>query len=255
MPFNWDLIQIFIITLARTTAFIFVLPVLGNRSVPLPAKVSLSVILAWFMLSIAAPHNLALPTNLFSFFVLVSIEVFIGLALGFITQFIFAGVLMAGEVIGRQVGFALARVIDPGFQLQQAVLSQFYLIIMFLIYLTINGHHFLIEGLAHSYENIPAGTSLNISNPVRHIVNMGGAVFISGIKISAPVLAALLLTNVALGVLARTVPQMNIFMLGMPLKILVGILAMMMSIRLFAHVFQAEWARFQEAFTGLIYLF
>ncbi len=255
MPFDWNQVQIFIIVLARTTAFIFVLPVLGNRSVPLPAKVSLSVILSYFMLSAASAQGIIIPEKGIAFFLMIITEVLIGLALGFIAQFIFAGIQMAGEVIGRQMGFALARVVDPGFQQQQAVLSEFYLILMFLFYLTINGHHFLIEGLAHSYQKLPVAASLEISRPVEQIVYMAGSIFVSGIKIAAPVLAALLLTNVALGVLARTVPQMNIFMLGMPLKIIIGLLGMMLSIRVFAYVFRAEWARFEEGFAAFITLF
>ena len=249
-------IEMFSLFFGRVSAFIFLLPVLGNRTVPMQAKVGLSIFLSLFLMSMNSGSVTPLPSDLFPFILLVVKEVIVGLALGFTTKFLFAGVQLAGETVGRQMGFGLARVMDPGFQDQTSVISEFQVIVVFLIYLTINGHHFLLQGLVESYEKLPVTAPLAAAIGVgEHVMRMASGMFMAGVKIGAPVIVALLLTNVALGLIARTVPQMNIFIVGLPLRILVGVLALSVTISLFMNIFRQLWLHFQVDFVGLIELF
>ncbi len=249
-------IELFSLFFGRISAFVFLLPVLGNRTVPLQVKVGLSIFLSIFLVSVNTGVNAVLPTDLLPFILLVVKEVVVGLVLGFTTKFLFAGVQLAGETVGRQMGFGLARVMDPGFNDQTSVVSEFQIIVVFLIYLTINGHHFLLQGLMESYEKLPVAAVVISGNGLgEHMMRLASGMFLAGVKIGAPVIVALLLTNVALGLIARTVPQMNIFIVGLPLRILVGLLAMSVTISLFMNIFRHLWLNFQIDFVELIRIF
>lgn len=251
----WENIEIFALFFARTASFIFVLPILGNRSAPLIAKIGLAVFISIFMLSVMRGVGRSLPKQVLPFFLMVGKEVLVGLALGFVTQFLFIGVQLAGEAVGMQMGFGIVRVMDPGFQAQLSIISEFQLLVVLLIYLSIDGHHFLLNGFAQSYQIIPIAKPLAGFGIMKHVVSMAYGIFESAVKIGGPVIVALLLTNMAMGFLARTVPQMNIFIVGFPLRIGVGLLALAFTITLFLHVFRNLWSHFQRDFVAFIELF
>jgi len=251
----WKHIGLFAILLGRISAFIFMLPVMGNRSVPSPAKIGLAVFVSILMFSMVKGMEDDLPAETIPFVLVVVKEVVVGLTLGFITKLVIASVQMAGEVVGIQMGFGVARVIDPGFQSQISIVAEFQVFIVLLFYLTLDGHHFLLSGLFQSYESIPIAKSSVSGGIEDHVVNMASGMFQSAVKIGAPVIVALLLTNMALGLIARTVPQMNIFIIGLPIRLGVGFLALAITITLFMHVFRNIWSRFLSDFVAFIHLF
>ena len=255
MEVIWQNIELFTILFARTSAFIFVLPVLGNRNIPVHAKIGLSVFVSFFLFPVMRGIEGSLPEETIPFILIVIKEVLVGLALGFITKFLFAGVQIAGEAVGRQMGFGMARVMDPGSQEQVSLVGDFQVVVVFLIYLAIDGHHFLLRGLVESYQKVPIAEAVIGRGIENHVVNMASGMFLSGVKIGAPVIVALLLTTIALGILARTVPQMNVFIVGLPLKIGVGILALILTMTLFMHVFRHLWIHFQNDFIAFLELF
>ena len=251
----WQNVGLFAIFFARTASFLFILPILGNRSVPVPAKIGLAAFVSIFLLSVLGGAANRLPEALLPFILVVVGEVLVGLALGFVTQFLFTGVQMAGELVGIQMGFGLARVMDPEFQTQVSIMGEFQLLVVLLIYLSIDGHHFLMEGFARSYQTIPVAGVVVGRGVVEHVVGMASGMFESAVKIGAPAIVALLLTNFTLGVLARTVPQMNVFIVGLPLKIAVGFLSLALTMTLFMHVFRNLWSHFRLDFTVFLELF
>lgn len=255
MLIDWGNIELFVALLARISAFVFILPVMGNRSIPVVAKVGLSGFLTVFLFSIMKGTMRPLPEETLAYVMVIVKEVLVGLTLGFITRFLFAGVQIAGEAVGRQIGFGLARVMDPGFQEQTSLISEFQLLFVFLIYLAIDGHHFLLEGLFESYRKIPVSGFIAGRGVEEHVVQMASQMFVSGVKISAPVIAALILTTVGLGLLARTVPQMNVFIVGLPLRIGVGLLGLILTMTLFMKLFQYLWVHFQNDFVTFLNLF
>ena len=242
----------FIVIFARVSAFNVVMPVLGNKFVPAPVKIGMSVFLSILLVFMAPTLGGGLPEGIFPFVFLMMKEVLAGLALGFITKFLFAGVQVAGDMVGRQMGFAMANVMDPAYQSQVSVVAEFQIVVAFLMYLAINGHHFLIQGLAQSYECIPIAESALGQERSLHVVRMASGMFAAGVRIGAPVVVALLMTSVAMGVLARTVPQMNVFIVGLPLRIGIGFVILAMTMTLFAHIFMRLWGQFRFDFATFL---
>ena len=251
----WEHIGLFAVLFSRISAFLFMLPVFGNRSVPPPAKIGLAVFTSILLLSMMKDEGRQLPDETISFMLIIVKEVVVGITLGFITKFLIASVQMAGEVVGIQMGFGVARVMDPGFQSQISIIAEFKVIIVLLFYLILDGHHFLLNGLFQSYETIPIASGFVGEGIERHVVDMAFGMFQSAVKIGAPIMVSLLLLNIALGIIARTVPQMNIFIVGLPLRLIIGFLALSVSVTLFLHLFKNIWGHFQQDFVALIRLF
>ena len=255
MTLVWERIELFALFFARAAGFIYLMPVTGNRMVPIVAKTGLSVFVSIILLLSTKMTTIPVPRETMSFVFNVSVEVFIGLTLGFVTLFLFSGIQVAGEIVGMQMGLAMAKMVDPGFQAQLSIVAQFQMFMALLFYLVIDGHHFLLRGFAYSYEVIPIFSNIQITGVVELILRMAVHIFVVAVKIGSPVVVALLLANIALGILARTVPQMNIFMVGLPLRLLLGIISLAFTVRMFHQIFRFLWGRFQEDFMLLIHAF
>jgi flagellar biosynthetic protein FliR len=153
----------------------------------------------------------------------VSGEFLLGLIFGFVSQLILYAVQMAGHLLDMQIGFGIVNVFDPQFGQQIPLIGNFKYIMALLLFLVTNGHHMLITALFASFKLIPVTGVVFHASLAEFIVDLVSGIFTIAFKISLPVLVAILLTDVALGILARTMPQMNIFIVGVPGKILVGI--------------------------------
>ena len=219
-----DQIQLFTFVLVRVAAILFTIPFLDSRSVPSLVKAGLAVAVSLLImpsLSIDLPVFINNPVRLV--FGLLG-EVAIGVTIGLAFQLVVAGVLLAGQLAGFQMGIAIANVMDPASSLQIPVLSQFLNLFAMLLFLSMNAHYYFIHVLADAFSLIPP-LGVNIDNGLFDVImQLAANAFVLGIKLGAPVTVALLLTNVALGLVARTVPQMQVFIVSMPLKILVGFL-------------------------------
>jgi flagellar biosynthetic protein FliR len=161
-------------------------------------------------------------------------EILLGLVIGFSVKLIFAGIQLAGQMVGYQMGLALANVMDPAQSQQVLLLAQFNNLVALLIFLTINAHYWFIRALTHSYRMIPP---LNVhfdGSLMEYLIEMSGKMFVISIQVGAPIIAALLVTSVVFGLMARTVPQMNVFIVAMPLKIGVGLLFIGISLPYFS---------------------
>ena len=168
-------------------------------------------------MSAPAPFSpLALALGLFR-------EIILGAAVGLAVKLTFAGVQLAGQMAGYQMGMAIANVMDPSTSAQVPILAQFNNLFAVLIFLLINAHHWFIRALAESFTRLPlAGFGFG-PGFFENLIRLSAEMFVVAVKIGAPVMVALLLTSVALGLVARTVPQMNIFIVAMPLKIVIGL--------------------------------
>lgn len=195
-----------------------------------------------------------LPKDIFPFMLMVMNEVAIGLTLGFTTKFIFAGIQMGGELVGMQMGLAMAKIVDPGFQSQSSIVGEMQLIVAMIIYLIFNGHHFLLQAFFYSYDNLPLLATWPVKPLVQNVIHMAGIIFQSALKIAAPIVVTLLLTNIAFGLLAKTVPQMNILMVGMPLRLTMGIMGLAFTMTLFGYIFRRIFLQFQQNFIEFIHL-
>jgi flagellar biosynthetic protein FliR len=150
-------------------------------------------------------------------------EFAVGYAIGLVANLIFAAVEYAGELVGVSIGLSVAAVLDPVSQVQTSVLSRAYGLVALGVFLATNAHHVLILAVSRSFDIIPVGTMTVGGAGISALVGLGSGVFEIGLRVAAPVVAVLLLTEVAMGLVVRVVPQMNVFIVGLPLKIGLGI--------------------------------
>jgi flagellar biosynthetic protein FliR len=163
-----------------------------------------------------------MPNHPFQLVLLIGGEILIGLGLGLLVRILFAAVQMGGQILGFQMGFAMINVVDPMTGTNAAITSHFLYMTTLLVFLTLNGHLFLLSGLAESFSIIPPGGI--VLNPFlgSTMLDYAGQIFVLAIKIAAPVSAAIFLVDLALALVGRASPQMNVLILGFPLKIAVG---------------------------------
>lgn len=211
----------------RIGAILIMIPVLGERTVPVRVKGGLAILISLLLLPVV---NTQLPdlhseseAEIFVLVIAMCSEVLIGIVIGFAAKIIFSGIQFAGEMIGIQVGFSIVNVIDPISSAQVSVISEFQYLVALLIYLAVDAHHTFILAIADSYRFVSPFAYHFSGSLMQHILIFSKELFVTAIKISAPVMAVLFFTNVALGVVARTVPQINIFIVGFPLQIAVGL--------------------------------
>jgi flagellar biosynthesis protein FliR len=234
-----ELAEAFILVLIRVGAMIIVTPVFGDATVPATVKWGLSILIAVLLFPIV---KAGIPSmrdlGLLSIVVGIAGELLIGIIIGFAARLIFAGIQLAGELLGFQMGFSVASVIDPTSSVQVSVIAEFQYLVSLLLFLTINGHHLFISAIAESYQVVPP-LSVHFSGPLlQALIALSKDVFVIAVKISAPVTAVLFFTNVAMGLVARTVPQMNVFMVSFPLQIAAGLIFIGLTAPVFIKVAQ-----------------
>ncbi len=245
-------ILIFFIIFARIISFIGVSVFFSHPAIPTPTKIGIGVFLSLLMFPLLSQTVSITQYDLLPLTILVIKEVLVGLIIGFSTTFLFSGIQFAGDLIGIDMGFALATAFDPEHGANVPVLGSMKYTIVFLVFLIIDGHHFLIQALHYSYSAIPVGGLLITDQAFRKIVYLIVQLYIVAMKISAPVLIALFLTNIALGILSRAVPHMNVFLLSFPLKIGVGFYVLIASMPFFVYVFQKLLVGFESDLVDLI---
>ena len=232
---HWlDQFNVFLLVLLRVSALLVVAPIFGHRNWQARSKVGLAFLVSILLFPMVAEQTVELPAGVFAYAALMVREVLMGVVLGFTVLLLFVGIQFAGQLAGLQMGFGIVNVIDPQSANQISIIGQFLNILAILLLLTINGHHMILSALVTSFETIPLGGVSFHDGVMMKLIAVTAQVFVIAIKISAPVLIALFLVTASMGVLARTVPQMNVFMVGFPVQIAVGMAALVLSLPLFA---------------------
>ncbi|MFO7707967.1 MAG: flagellar biosynthetic protein FliR [Desulfobacterales bacterium] len=217
-------LQLFFLVFLRTGAFLMSLPVINAPSVPVLFRIGLGLSASLLLVPSLPPFGLPYLADGASLGVAAAGEVLLGLLAGMAVRLVFEGLQLAGQIAGYQMGMAIAEVIDPASEDQVALLSQFNTLLATLIFLAINGHHAFIRSLVESYAIVPP-MGFQIQGPVmERLARLSAEVFVIGLKAGAPIIVALMLSTVSFGLVARTVPQMNIFIVSLPLNIGVGLL-------------------------------
>ncbi|MFD0959495.1 flagellar biosynthetic protein FliR [Paenibacillus chungangensis] len=216
---------IFLLIFCRITAFFVVVPVFSSRGVPNVFKIGLSFFITLIVFLTYGFEQTMVPN---AEYVLVLLrEILIGLLLGFIVYLFFAVVQTAGAFMDLQIGFAMANVVDPHTGASAPLLGYFKYMLMMLVFLMMNGHHYLLGGLMYSYEWMPLSNELfqrMMSGSVTdYLVRVFSNTFLLAVQVAAPLVVAMFLTDVGLGFLTKTAPQFNVFVIGIPLKIIVGL--------------------------------
>lgn len=224
---NFDAI---LLVLVRMSGLFILSPVFGRQNMPALFKVGFSFFLT--LIYVSATSNLAVDykESMVLYVIYVAKELAIGIIMGYVTYIIMSGIYLAGQIIDNQIGFGYANVLDPITNIQVPLTSNFYYTYIILIFLLINGHHMIIRALFYSFDVIPLGQLTFSSDVISELGGVMGEMFGIALRISAPIIAAVFIADVVLGVLSKTIPEMNVFMLGMPIKVFLGFFIMTITI-------------------------
>jgi len=213
----------FIWALLRIGGFLMVAPVFGNQLVPARIKVAMAVAIAIVVAPLLHPMP-AITEISVALLVDVAIQLFAGIGLGFATVIFFQIFVVAGQFIGMQMGLGFAAMADPGNGVQVTVWSQFFLMLVTLCFIAMNGHLVLLDVLITGYRTYPTGLGLSMREVALSIAQLGGWMFVSGVLVALPAVISLLIVNMAFGVMSRSAPQLNVFSLGFPFSLVFGML-------------------------------
>lgn len=240
-------LMLFLWPFVRITAFLMASPLLGHSSVPNQAKIGLAVLIT----VVLGPNLPPMPDTPLVSWVSLGImveQMLIGIAIGLTMQVMFAVVQAAGEFIGLQMGLAFATFFDPSSGTQTMVLSRLLYMITLLMFLAFNGHLIVIEIIATTFITLPIGMGGFNAGAFELLVRFGGTIFAAGMLLALPLVGALLIINLSMGILNRSAPQLTVFNIGFPASLTVGLFLLM--------ILMSDFGRFlQRLFSdGLLFL-
>jgi flagellar biosynthetic protein FliR len=219
----------FIWPLSRILGVISIAPPFSNAMIPTRVKLMLGIFIA-VLISPNVPALPALdPMSLPGLLVLVQ-EILIGLAMGTVMRMVFAAVEMAGQMVSATMGLSFAAFFDPTSEGQTAVISQFFSLLATLVFLSVNGHLVMLAALSESFVTLPISANPMGTAGIHQLVLWGGSLFSMGLQLSMPIIGVLLVTNMALGVLSRAAPQLNLFGIGFPITLSTGFILIALSL-------------------------
>jgi len=220
----WQAFPVFLLVMIRILAFLYFIPIFSYRNFPSVFRTGLSAYLAAIVTFTLGKQ----PIDLDGLFILLALkEVLVGASLGIIGYIMMTAMQVAGGFIDFQMGFAIANVIDPFTGAQSPVMGQYLYLFAILFLLATDGHHLLIDGIVHSFQFIPPSgriAAFGEEKTMLIVSRVFATMFLSGVQIAIPIVGSLFLVDVALAIVSRTVPQMNIFVVGIPAKILISFL-------------------------------
>jgi flagellar biosynthetic protein FliR len=223
-PQLWALVFVMV----RISAAFIAAPVFSAVSIPLVVRVSLSGAIGVLVLAV---HPIVPPAQIFSLVTIMSVaaEALVGFAIGFVLQIAFAAPMVASEVIGTSMGIGFASAIDPQNGRSTPALGQFFSMLLTLLFLSVNGHLMLVEMIVKSYETLPPGQAWLGADKLENIAMFGGYTFLAGLLLALPVGFLLLCLNIVVGMISRAAPALNLFAVGLPVSLAVGVLALAVS--------------------------
>jgi len=223
--FSTESIIVFVLVLTRLSGMLATAPLFSTFPIPLQIKAALAGLCAFIMYPfVLQTANFGIPTDLIGLSYLLFKEMLIGVMIGFSASLIFTCVQVGGQLLSIQMGLAVARALDPVTKQNIPIIGQFYLFLASMIFISINGHQWLFSSIHESYRSIPIGLNFEFSAPlIQKLIYFFSQLFSTGFSLIMPIFEILLLVTLLMGVMAKIMPQMNIFMVAMPFKIYVGL--------------------------------
>lgn len=218
-------LELFILIFMRVSGLFLIVPIFGARNIPVIFRIGFALFLSYLIIgSQSLPANVRPDTyTQLAFYAMT--ELVIGLVLGFVTLLAFSAISMAGQLIDTHLGFGLVHMLDPQSGMEVTLMGKFKNILAIIIFFTIDGHHALISIVAGSFDHIPAGNVRLGTVVTLGMIELFVNYFILALTIAIPIIAASIIVEMVFGIIVRTVPQMNIFVLGIPIKIVIGLIA------------------------------
>lgn len=245
----------FVLILLRVGAIVFTIPVISESSVPLRFKAALILLITLIIFPLVV-SNFPQTANFQILILLYRMagEVMIGLIIGYAARLTLAGIKMAGDMIGFQMGLSIANIIDPMSSEQVSIITELQYLIALLVFLAVDAHHIFFAAIIQSY-TILKPLEFHFSGPLMQtILSYSKEMFVIAIKLAVPLMAVMLFTNVGLGIVARTVPQINIFIVGMPLQIAIGLIFLGLTAPMFIKLTQGYFLNFESKIITLLRL-
>jgi flagellar biosynthetic protein FliR len=219
----------FLWPLFRVGAMLGIAPILGARVVPARIRLGMAIAITMVIVPVLPPVPNVDPLGADALMITAS-QLLIGLAMGFALRLVFTAIEIAGQIVGQLMGLGFASMIDPENGVQVPVMSQYYSIIAMLLFLSFNGHLLLIQMLADSFHTLPVSTHGIALDGIHALVAWGGQMFAGAVVVALPAICALLLVNLTFGVMMRSAPQLNIFAVGFPISLLLGLIIVLVTI-------------------------
>ena len=251
--YDWYQYQSILLIIVRVTALLAVAPLFSDRRIPAYLKIGLGVIIGILIVNVI-PLTSSGYTTALAFTGAIVREALVGISIGYAASLLFMGIQFSGQFVSLQIGFAAAQLFNPSTETNVPVIGEFYYIVAILLYLALGGHRFMLEALEQSFTTIPLAGLTFHDTFFDYLTKLSADVFVIAMKIAAPIFVTILLTEISLVLLARLVPQMNIFIFGFPLKILAGMLMIAMSMPIFGRVFQSLYLGSQSDIIRIIKL-
>jgi len=235
-------VQTFLLVFLRVGAILLTAPVFNSRNIPVLFKVGLSFAVSLILFPILNLPDMSVGIGAIPLVIGIISEILIGIIIGFSAGMLLQGIQLAGELVGFQMGWAIANVIDPATSEQVPLLAQLNNLIAILVFLAINAHYWFLRALVESFRLVPPFEFQFTNSLMQQIISLAGNMFVIAVKVGAPLIVVLLFMSVAFGLAARTVPQMNIFFVAMPLKILVGLIFFVFTLPYMVSFFEAMFS-------------
>lgn len=246
---------VFLLILFRLGGMLLSAPIFAGGHVPVPFKVGLALCLAVSLYPLLG-KGVLLAREMAPWSLGLSIvgEVAVGLVIGLAARLLFVGVSLAGELAGVQMGLGMANVVDPQFPQQASVVAQFMELMTVLTFLSLQGHHAFLEAVWASFESIPLGTfsGAAAAGAASVLVALFGKSLVLAVRLSSPIMVAVLVTNVAIGLLARVVPHLNFFAFGLSITFVVGMLALLVSLPLLIRLIEISAGQVRPELFSLV---
>jgi flagellar biosynthetic protein FliR len=241
-----------VFTGARVSGLMVFCPFLGSDAVPIPVKAGLTLLMTIVLHPLHGP--VALAAGSWQWVQIALSEVVVGLLLGLVANFLFESALMAGQILGVQIGYSLANIFDPQTQADTPVLSEFHQMAALLIFLQLDVHHWLLRSLVRSFAYLPPGAASVTLAMASGLLHAAGGIFLVGMQIAAPSLVATLVTDMALGFLGKASPQLPVLFIGLALKNLVGLAVLIAAMAYWPRMFNQQFARAIQLGEQLLHL-
>jgi flagellar biosynthetic protein FliR len=221
---------VFMLVLIRIGFVMAFFPLMGESFVPLRARILLAIAISVALAPVVPVTAAQFPASIVVFAVMVLSEAMFGFSIGFIGRIVFAVIQFAGQIAGEQMGFGLVNAIDPTGSHQTSIVAELQYILAILIFLTANFHHGFLAAAAASFNTISPGGAFAGAAVTKLMMGMGSMMFALAVKFSMPVIVIVFAINVGLGMIARAVPQLNVFLESFPLRIMAGVSVLLLSL-------------------------
>ena len=236
----------------RIAGMLFTAPVFSNSTLPNLAKLLIALLLTYIIFFTVGSYDYNVEQGLLPLILVGIKELIIGMLMGITLNFVFYGMSFAGFLIGRDMGLAMATMFDPASETQTNVMGQFLSITAFLVFLIINGHHYIVTSLTYSFKIIPIGFNPINEEVYRLLIRFSAGIFVLAVKIASPIMVSFFLVHLAAGIIARVVPQMQVFFVMLPLKMGLGFFLLMLVTPLYVYMIKNLLESYESKLLQLI---